>query len=243
MHPIFQPHGLFTFKNGLAGIQARGVMAAPMLLLVLLLVFQTGALAADPQVSGRLENGLRVIDARTLGDAPDLTVFRGDYIRFDGGGAVCFKVPDLMIEKCLDPDISPSPYFKMKQAGRYGYTLGGIQGTIQVIEFQGVHYQALTADQAQKVMAEISPLLLDVRTPKEYAAARIQGAVLIPVQQLSQRLSELEPYKGEPILIYCATGNRSTVAAKILIDNGFTRIFNLRYGIVDWHRRKHPVVQ
>jgi rhodanese-related sulfurtransferase len=41
----------------------------------------------------------------------------------------------------------------------------------------------------------------------------------------------------------CATGNRSTVAAKILIDNGFKRIFNLRRGISGWERDKHPVVQ
>lgn len=45
------------------------------------------------------------------------------------------------------------------------------------------------------------------------------------------------------ILVYCATGNRSTVAAKILIDNGFKRIFNLRQGISGWERDKHPVVQ
>jgi rhodanese-related sulfurtransferase len=45
------------------------------------------------------------------------------------------------------------------------------------------------------------------------------------------------------VLIYCATGNRSTVAAKILIDNGFKRIFNLRRGISGWEQEKLPVVQ
>jgi rhodanese-related sulfurtransferase len=42
------------------------------------------------------------------------------------------------------------------------------------------------------------------------------------------------------ILIYCATGNRSTVASRILADLGFKRIYNLRYGVYDWARKGHP---
>jgi rhodanese-related sulfurtransferase len=56
-------------------------------------------------------------------------------------------------------------------------------------------------------------------------------------------MDELAELSDEPILIYCATGNRSTVASKLLIDKGFTRIFNLRHGIVDWVRNKYPIVK
>jgi len=56
--------------------------------------------------------------------------------------------------------------------------------------------------------------LLDVRTPGEYAAGHIPGAVLIPLSQLKKRLGELDPQK--PVLIYCAVGGRSRSAAKIL---------------------------
>jgi rhodanese-related sulfurtransferase len=60
---------------------------------------------------------------------------------------------------------------------------------------------------------------------------------------LTAKTKEISGHKDKDLLIYCATGNRSTVAAKILIDNGFKRIFNLRQGISGWKRDKHPVVQ
>ena len=46
-----------------------------------------------------------------------------------------------------------------------------------------------------------------------------------------------------PVLICCATGNRSTVAAKILIDRGVQRVYNLRPGIAGWERENLPVVR
>jgi rhodanese-related sulfurtransferase len=60
---------------------------------------------------------------------------------------------------------------------------------------------------------------------------------------LTAKTKEIAGHKDKDLLIYCATGNRSTVAAKILIDNGFKRIFNLRQGISGWEREKFPVVQ
>ncbi len=53
---------------------------------------------------------------------------------------------------------------------------------------------------------------------------------MIPLQQLQARRQEIAGHKGKDLLIYCATDNRSTVAAKILIENGFKRIFNLMQG-------------
>ena len=58
-----------------------------------------------------------------------------------------------------------------------------------------------------------------------------------------RRIGELAPYRNKDILVYCATGNRSTVASKILIDQGFTHIANLRHGIADWYQRKYPLTR
>ena len=71
----------------------------------------------------------------------------------------------------------------------------------------------------------------------------LKKSVLIPVQELQSRYKEISDYKNQDILIYCATGNRSTVASKILIDNGFKRIFNMRYGIYEWSQDKYPVIK
>jgi rhodanese-related sulfurtransferase len=56
-------------------------------------------------------------------------------------------------------------------------------------------------------------------------------------------LGELAVYRDRDVVIYCATGNRSTVAAKILLDAGFERVYNIRYGIVDWWKNHLPVVR
>jgi len=86
-------------------------------------------------------------------------------------------------------------------------------------------------------------LILDVRTPGEYGSGHLQNAVLIPVQELQGRLKELASYKDRQIFIYCATGNRSTVASKILIDHDFKQITNMRHGIYEWKKENYPVVR
>ena len=131
----------------------------------------------------------------------------------------------------------------MRITGRFAYSLGRLQGEIAVVDFQPAHYQELTAAEAEALLETSDPLRLDVRTPKEYAAGHLEGALLIPVQVLQTRIHELDPYRGQEVLIYCATGNRSTVAAKILIDSGFSRIYNLRHGITDWIQRGYPITR
>jgi rhodanese-related sulfurtransferase len=66
---------------------------------------------------------------------------------------------------------------------------------------------------------------------------------LIPVQELQGRLKELTAYIDREILVYCATGNRSTVASKILIDHDFKQIANMRYGIYGWEKKNFPMTR
>jgi len=69
-------------------------------------------------------------------------------------------------------------------------------------------------------------VLLDVRNQDEFDEISIPGSVLIPVDELESRLSEL-PDKDAIIIVYCRAGRRSEVAANILAENGFTNIFNM----------------
>ena len=71
-----------------------------------------------------------------------------------------------------------------------------------------------------------SPVYVDVRTPQEYQAGHVQGAVLIPVDQLAQRASELEQFGGRPIVLYCRTGHRAGIALDVLRSKGFTNVEN-----------------
>ena len=211
-----------------------------------LLLAHIPGVAAMTEPSGQIVNGFRVLDVTGSGDSPEWVVFRGDYIKFKiepGMIDPILSIPSLAIEQKLVSDLTQAPYFKMKAVGIFDFFMGPLGGTLKVVEYNRVNYEAVSAQQAQQVMDVFSPLILDVRTPGEYARGRLENSILIPVQQLQSRMDELSAFKDEPILIYCATGNRSTVASKLLIDKGFTRIFNLRHGIADWVRNKYPIVK
>ena len=206
----------------------------------------SGASSSADKVSGRLEDGLRILEVDPQATAQNFTVYRGDYLKFKLPAtwtSTRLEIPALEIRDTLPPDLKQAPYFKMRITGRFAYSLGRLQGEIAVVDFQPAHYQELTAAEAEALLETSDPLRLDVRTPKEYAAGHLEGALLIPVQVLQTRIHELDPYRGQEVLIYCATGNRSTVAAKILIDSGFSRIYNLRHGITDWIQRGYPITR
>ncbi len=80
--------------------------------------------------------------------------------------------------------------------------------------------------------------LLDVREPFEWNISRIQGARLIPLGQLSARLSELSP--ASPVIVYCHTGQRSRRAVDAMRAAGFARAYNLTGGIDRWSREIDP---
>ncbi|MEW6637498.1 MAG: rhodanese-like domain-containing protein [Actinomycetota bacterium] len=73
------------------------------------------------------------------------------------------------------------------------------------------------------------PVLLDVREPWEYAAARIEGSELIPMSRLLERFTELDP-DAETVVI-CHHGSRSAHVAQALSTAGFRRVLNLRGGL------------
>jgi len=81
--------------------------------------------------------------------------------------------------------------------------------------------------------------LLDVRTQEERRQGYIPGSVLIPINALEQRLAELP--RKQPIVVYCAVGSRSRVVAQALAKQGYADVYNMRDGIVGWHRNGLPV--
>lgn len=196
--------------------------------------------------SGILVQGYRVLPVEHTAEDVNLVVYRGDYIKFDFNpnvGDPVLQIPELSVRQELATDLEKAPYFKMKTVGRFRFSLGDVAGHIQVIEYKQPNYREVDAREAAELLQNLNPLLLDVRTREEFNSGHIKNALLIPVQELQKRVGELSEYKHSDILIYCATGNRSTVASKILIDNGFKRIANLRYGIHGWVTSRYPVTK
>lgn len=80
---------------------------------------------------------------------------------------------------------------------------------------------------------ETNFILLDVRTYEEFMARHINGAVLIPVNELGIRAEAELPDKNALIFVYCQAGRRSANAANILVNKGYTQVFDIG-GITDW---------
>ncbi|MCO6457023.1 MAG: rhodanese [Pirellulaceae bacterium] len=83
-------------------------------------------------------------------------------------------------------------------------------------------------------------LLLDCREPDEHELARIDRAVLIPLSQLPERVSELEPHRDRPIVVHCHHGVRSLRVTHWLIGLGFARVQSMRGGIDAWSLQIDP---
>jgi rhodanese-related sulfurtransferase len=91
----------------------------------------------------------------------------------------------------------------------------------------------LTTNAFGQRLADVPDLqIVDVRNPGEAAAGMIPGAVNIPVGQLSGRVGEL--HATRPTVVYCAGGYRSSVAASLLRERGFTDVSDILGGYAAW---------
>jgi rhodanese-related sulfurtransferase len=106
-------------------------------------------------------------------------------------------------------------------------------------------YTTITPDETQALAEKDSSiLLLDVRTPEEYNGelGHVDRTLLIPVQQLEQRLPELEKFRNRTIIAICRSGNRSGRAASLLSAKGF-QVRNMEGGMIRWNQEQLPVVR
>lgn len=94
--------------------------------------------------------------------------------------------------------------------------------------FKNKIYNNINNQELQEIIkTNKNVLILDVRNPDEYKAGHIPKSRNIPVQELDSKLSSLQSYKEETIIVYCASGGRSSKAATILSNSGFTKVYNL----------------
>ncbi|MPM53195.1 Thiosulfate sulfurtransferase GlpE [bioreactor metagenome] len=111
--------------------------------------------------------------------------------------------------------------------------------------------QNVTVEEAKKMVEKGDVFILDVRTPSEFNSSHIKGATLIPVtnsggsnlspdQLLESRINEVP--KDKKILVYCRSGHRSSSASKILVNAGYSQVYNMEGGINAWTGVGYPVV-
>lgn len=86
----------------------------------------------------------------------------------------------------------------------------------------------------QRIRTNRANLILDVRSPEEYAEGHIPGAINIPYDQLRTRLAEISSHKNKEIVLYCKIGKRVIIAATILQAAGFNHLLHLLGDMDDW---------
>ena len=99
----------------------------------------------------------------------------------------------------------------------------------------------MSPEDVQKMLAAHEPLyIIDVRTPGQYSELRIPGAVNLPLYELQSRLSEIP--KDRPVVVYCASAacSMGRNAAQQLLGSGFTNVYDLQGGILDWQQKGLP---
>ncbi len=83
-------------------------------------------------------------------------------------------------------------------------------------------------------------IFIDCRLPNEYAITHIEGARLIPLQQIAQRYDELKGHEAEKVIVHCKSGGRSMQFTQILRQNGFKDVKSVAGGILLWNRDINP---
>lgn len=92
----------------------------------------------------------------------------------------------------------------------------------------------ISAAQARELIARDNTIiLLDVRTPEEYAKGHIPGARLLPLDEIAEKAKTVLPDTSAPVLVYCHSGRRSALAARTLTILGYTDIYDMG-GLIDW---------
>jgi thioredoxin 1 len=216
---------------------------------------EPGRTSADETPDGELVDGVRVIRIGAVTTLGSLYVFRGETVRlvFEATGyPFAISIPQYEVSESSPAGAELEVSFKAPDIGAYpvycngrcpsgdGQRLGQVV-VVPLASSEATRFTELSADDAQRLITR-GAILVDVRTPNEYYEGHIEGARLIPLQQLEGRIGELANLREQPILLYCRSGNRSTVAAEILMRQGFKDLYNLRHGVQDWVKRGLPMV-
>jgi rhodanese-related sulfurtransferase len=103
--------------------------------------------------------------------------------------------------------------------------------------------EAVSPMQATLMINREDATVVDVRDVAEFAQGHIPNSRHIPLGQLEKRLTELEKLKDKPLIINCASGNRSGSACGTLRKHGFARVVNLSGGLAAWDQAGLPVTK
>jgi molybdopterin/thiamine biosynthesis adenylyltransferase/rhodanese-related sulfurtransferase len=98
-----------------------------------------------------------------------------------------------------------------------------------------------TPEEVADLLPSAAAVVIDVREPHELGGGRIPGALTIPKGELEARIAAAAPDRARPIILYCASGQRSMTSARVLDALGYSDVRSLRGGFKAWTRASLPV--
>lgn len=120
-----------------------------------------------------------------------------------------------------------------------GYLDGGLLGAEPRPDLLATTERISPQVAADRLASSSPPVVVDVRSPQERDAQRIEGSLGIPLNHLVDRLAEIPA--GRPVLVHCAGGYRSSIAASLLAARGFTQVSEMAGGIGAWEAAGLPI--
>ncbi len=85
------------------------------------------------------------------------------------------------------------------------------------------------------------PIILDVRSPEEFSAGHLPGAINVAHTALESEINQLSPYRDQDVVVYCVAGKRAEIALKWLKSHGFNRLWHLEGDYSEWVKQGREV--
>ena len=128
------------------------------------------------------------------------------------------------------------------------YYLAGAAAVVAVLAVifemraRAANFAAIGPQDAIRLMNQHA-LVLDIRTPEQFATGHVTGARNLPPDQILKAGDTLKKFKEKPVVVYCESGMASGTAARTLRAGGFNKVVTLRGGLQSWRQENLPLVK
>ncbi len=198
-----------------------------------------------PEVLGLQREGAHVLDTRDPADFEGAHLAGSVNVGLGGSYATwCGTILDAERPVAIVADPGRE-YDAAMRLGRIGFDIvaGYLEGGMQALEARPELVARTERVAAGHLAGQLDspepPVLLDVRTEREWREKRIADSLNIPLTRLMERLDELP--RDRPVVVHCATGYRSAIAASLLLREGF-EVADLVGGIAAWESSRQATV-
>jgi len=197
-------------------------------------------LLAVQQVGGQILDTRDPVDFAAVHLVNSLNVGLGGQYATWAGTVLTHDRPIVII---ADPGREPEAAIRLGRIG-FDHIVGYLKDGLRSLEARPdltATTERISAPLAAERLASGAALAVDVRGPGERAQKFVAGSVGIPLTQLVERGQELPT--DRPLLVYCAGGYRSSIAASLLLQQGFTQVGEIAGGLAAWEAAKLPIEQ